>query len=43
MRKMPREVVASARALLASTLRALAAWGLAEQESGKRFAAPGFR
>ena len=40
MRKMLRDVVAEARARLAVTLRALAASGLAEQESGKRFAAP---
>jgi len=40
MRKMLREVVASARAWLAETLRALAASGFEEQEAGKRFAAP---
>ena len=40
MRKMPRAVVAEASELLASTLSALAADGLAVQESGKRFAAP---
>jgi hypothetical protein len=40
MRKMPRAVVAEASERLASTLSALAAEGLAVQESGKRFAAP---
>jgi hypothetical protein len=41
MSRMLRVVVADARAALASTLRACAAEGLLEQESGKRFAAPG--
>jgi hypothetical protein len=37
---MPRAVVAEASERLASKLSALAAEGLAVQESGKRFAAP---
>lgn len=43
MRRIPREVAAEARAALESTLSACAAEGLAEHESGKRFAAPGQR